>query len=188
MRHRGVRLQDSGRDDLRLIEGRARAFLDHLRLVRNYSPRTVDAYAADLHEFDAWLKAEGQPRDPGSIDPLVIRGFLAELARRGVKRTTIARKVSALRSFWSWMGREEIVADNPADHWNTFHSIQRDNDMTTVWLNGHKIGSASQLPPVRIESAIFEKIPQDYFRAVLGWLPNALLATFGLNEAFIKHK
>jgi integrase/recombinase XerC len=114
LRHGGVRVQDSGRDHLRLIGGRARGFLDHLRLVRNYSPRTLAAYASDLSEFDAWLRHEGQPRDPRAIDPLVIRGFLAELARRGVKRSTIARKVSALRSFWSWMGREEIVDDNPA--------------------------------------------------------------------------
>jgi hypothetical protein len=32
-----------------------------------------------------------------------------------------------------------VVADNPADHWNTFHVIQRDNDMTTVWLNGQLV-------------------------------------------------
>jgi len=32
-----------------------------------------------------------------------------------------------------------VVADNPADHWNTFHIIQRDNDMTTVWLNGQLV-------------------------------------------------
>jgi integrase/recombinase XerC len=109
-----VRLQGSGRDDLRLIGGRVRGFLDHLRLVRNDSPRTLAAYSTDLSEFDAWLQAQGQPRDPRAIDPLIIRGFLAELARRGLKRTTIARKVSALRSFWSWMGREQIVDDNPA--------------------------------------------------------------------------
>jgi len=32
-----------------------------------------------------------------------------------------------------------VVADNPAEHWNTFHIIQRDNDMTTVWLNGQLV-------------------------------------------------
>jgi len=32
-----------------------------------------------------------------------------------------------------------VVADNPADHWNTFHIVQRDNDMTTVWLNGQLV-------------------------------------------------
>ncbi len=32
-----------------------------------------------------------------------------------------------------------VVADNPADHWNTFHVIQRDDDMTTVWLNGQLV-------------------------------------------------
>ena len=32
-----------------------------------------------------------------------------------------------------------VVADNPADHWNTFHIIQRNSDMTTVWLNGQLV-------------------------------------------------
>ena len=32
-----------------------------------------------------------------------------------------------------------VVADNPADHWNTFHIVQRNNDMTTVWLNGQLV-------------------------------------------------
>jgi hypothetical protein len=41
-------------------------------------------------------------------------------------------------------------------------------------LNSHKIGSASQFPPVRIQSAIFEQVPQDYFRVVLGGCPRAL--------------
>ena len=32
-----------------------------------------------------------------------------------------------------------VVADNPADYWNTFHIVQRNNDMTTVWLNGQLV-------------------------------------------------
>jgi len=32
-----------------------------------------------------------------------------------------------------------VVADNPADHWNTFRIIQRNGDMTTVWLNGQLV-------------------------------------------------
>jgi len=32
-----------------------------------------------------------------------------------------------------------VVADHPADHWNTFHIIQRDGDMTSVWLNGQLV-------------------------------------------------
>jgi 3-keto-disaccharide hydrolase len=32
-----------------------------------------------------------------------------------------------------------VVADNPADHWNTFHIVQRQHDMTTVWLNGQLV-------------------------------------------------
>ncbi|MGH9867227.1 MAG: tyrosine recombinase XerC [Candidatus Polarisedimenticolia bacterium] len=96
------------------MRSRIDGFLEHLRAVRNYSPRTLTAYGIDLREFEAWLKSRRHPRDPNAIDPLVVRGFLADLSLREKKRSTIARKVSALRSFFDWMRRDGVVDDNPA--------------------------------------------------------------------------
>ena len=96
------------------MRSRLDGFLDYLRAVRNYSPRTLTAYGIDLREFEAWLKSRRHPLDPSAIDPLVVRGFLADLSLREKKRSTIARKISALRSFFDWMRREGFVEDNPA--------------------------------------------------------------------------
>ena len=96
------------------MRSRLDGFLEYLRAVRNYSPRTLTAYGIDLREFEAWLKSRRHPDDPSAIDPLIVRGFLADLSLREKKRSTIARKISALRSFFDWMRREGFVEDNPA--------------------------------------------------------------------------
>ena len=88
------------------------AFLRHLRSVRNYSPQTLRAYRSDLQGFVRFLEARG--RGSARVDPLAIRAFVADLGARERKRSTMARKVSALRSFYDWMRREGLGQDNPA--------------------------------------------------------------------------
>ena len=93
-----------------------REYLRHLAKERDVSPNTVKAYGRDLHEFveflggyygvEAW-SWEG-------VDRLAMRGFLAHLSRRGVGKRTMARTLSAVRSFYRWMHRNEMVEANPA--------------------------------------------------------------------------
>lgn len=89
-------------------------FLAHLRHVRNCSPRTVRAYGSDCRQFLRFLEEKGYPTDPRRIEPTTIRAFLARLHDRDDRRSTMARKMSALRSFFAWMRREDLVKDNPA--------------------------------------------------------------------------
>ena len=98
------------------MERHRRAFLSYLQAIRNYSPETVRAYGSDLREFVNFMADHhrGRKAHPGRIDPLDIRAWLADLSDRNVGRSTLARKVSALRSFYDWMRREGIVDDNPA--------------------------------------------------------------------------
>ena len=78
-------------------------FLDYLRLNRNASPNTVLAYQNDMSQFIAHVALARQcPRGevrPAHVDHVAIRGYLAELHRRGLARSSTARKVAALRSF-----------------------------------------------------------------------------------------
>jgi len=96
------------------------AFLAHLRGVRNYSPETIRAYESDLGEFIRFLSgragtgARSKSPDPRRVDPMHVRSFLADLSERHRKRSTVARKISALRSFYDWMRREGWVDGNPA--------------------------------------------------------------------------
>ena len=91
------------------------AFLRHLERERNASPRTLQAYSQDLAQFASYLEAELRraPR-PEDADHLLIRGFLAALHRRGLKKASSARKLAALRTFFRYLCREGRLAQNPA--------------------------------------------------------------------------
>jgi integrase/recombinase XerC len=93
---------------------------DYLRFVaheRQLSPQTVKAYREDLGEFEQFLtRYYGSGEwSWGGVDRLTIRSFLGDLAtRRELARTSIARKLSAVRSFYRFLHAEERVDANPA--------------------------------------------------------------------------
>lgn len=92
------------------------SFLDYLRLNRNVSPHTVAAYQADLTQFVAYASAalEGRPVVAQAIDVPLLRGYLAELHRVGQARTSVARKISALKAFTRYLRREGRLDTDPA--------------------------------------------------------------------------
>jgi integrase/recombinase XerC len=94
-----------------------RAFLAYLRLNRNASAHTVRAYESDLDQFTAYLAADlKRPRpelQPGDITRPAIRGFLAELFRKGESRSSAARKLAALRTFLRYLKREGLIEADP---------------------------------------------------------------------------
>jgi len=91
------------------------AFLRHLDRERNASPHTVRAYGEDLEQFVSHLREElGREARPADVDHLMIRAFLARLHRDGLKKTSAARKLAALRSFFRYLCREGTLARNPA--------------------------------------------------------------------------
>jgi integrase/recombinase XerC len=93
-------------------------FLDYLRLNRNTSPHTVAAYGSDLTQFLGFaahsLHKEASRLRPGDIELDVIRSFMAELYRQGQSRASVARKLSALRSFVRFLRREGLIDADPA--------------------------------------------------------------------------
>jgi integrase/recombinase XerC len=91
------------------------AFLRHLDRERNVSPATVRAYGEDLSQLAAYLERElGHPPRPAEIDHLLIRGFLAHLHQRGLRKVSSARKLAAVRTFFRWLCREGVLEKNPA--------------------------------------------------------------------------
>jgi len=91
-------------------------FLLHLEKERDVSPNTLGAYRRDLSEFVGYLASYygGNEWSWQGVDRLAIRGFLAHLTRRKLAKRSIARSLSAVRSFYSWMHRNEAVESNPA--------------------------------------------------------------------------
>lgn len=92
------------------------AFLTHLEKERDVAPNTVKAYRRDLAEFCDFLGAHygAESWDWEQVDRLTMRGFLAHLTRRGLAKRSIARALSAVRSFYAFLHRNDIVATNPA--------------------------------------------------------------------------
>ena len=91
-------------------------FLLHLDKERNVSPHTLKAYRRDLDEFFTHLTKYYGGRDWSwqGVDRLALRGFLAHLNRRELSKRSISRALSAVRSFYTFMNRNEMVDANPA--------------------------------------------------------------------------
>ena len=90
-------------------------YINYLRYERNASPHTVRNYRSDLLQFRDYL-AEGRAAavDVRSVDALRIRGFLSMLFSRQEKKSSIARKLSAVRAFFKFLKREGMLAENPS--------------------------------------------------------------------------
>ncbi len=97
------------------MERALRAFLRHLRDERNVSPHTLRAYGRDVQQFAGHLRRVlGRPARPGDADHLMVRSFLAELHRQGLKKASAARKLASLRTFFRYLCREGVMEMNPA--------------------------------------------------------------------------
>src|ERR1035437_8761863 len=91
-------------------------YISYLRYERNASPHTIRNYQSDLLQFRDYLK-EGDPDaavDVRTIDTLRIRGFLGFLFEREKKKSSIGRKLAAVRAFYKFLAKEGVLAVNPA--------------------------------------------------------------------------
>ena len=97
-----------------------KTFIEVLLAEKGYAANTARAYRRDLEAFYSFVAANDKDSDQGhlaplqDIDPLTIRKYLGHLHKRN-KKTTIARKLSALRSFYRYLLKQGIVEQNPTD-------------------------------------------------------------------------
>jgi integrase/recombinase XerC len=90
-------------------------FLRHLQIERGASPYTLKSYREDLTAFaDYFAEADGNCPEPAAISPMELRGFLSAMHEAGYAKTSIARKLAALRSFYRFGQREGWTKTNPA--------------------------------------------------------------------------
>src|SRR5690242_511020 len=104
-------------------------FLDYLRLEKHFSDYTVKSYGADLIQFGQFIAGEighanaangAATLSPEQVDerqvkcePLTIREFLAYLYAQNYTKSTTARKLATLRSFFKFLIRRGVVSVNP---------------------------------------------------------------------------
>ncbi len=94
-------------------------YLTHLRFERDASLHTVRNYASDLYQFHYFLTHDpsGEPRpqpELGQIDNLTIREFLGMLYQKQNRKSSVARKLAALRSFMKYLAQLGVLPNNPA--------------------------------------------------------------------------
>ena len=105
-------------------------FLKYLQYERNASPSTLRNYAFDLNQFVQYLSPPGGNLEAGAggehsrtlrreiatsdVDHRLIREYLGHLHSLGMEKSSVARKLAALRSFFKFCYRERFVAKNPA--------------------------------------------------------------------------
>ena len=91
----------------------AERFRNYLATERNASPHTIDAYTADIAEFALRVREDENFDDWAEIDRDQARSFVMMLHDNGDSKRSIQRKLSAMRSFFRFLIREEVVKSNP---------------------------------------------------------------------------
>ncbi|MBN2247442.1 MAG: tyrosine recombinase [Coriobacteriia bacterium] len=126
----------------------ADAFLEHLRVERNLSPRTVTAYASDIGGFCEWAAREGV--HILDADHRRLRRYLAELDRARYSKRTIARHLAAIRSLYRYLVRRGLLSASPAAVLATPKAARRLPDVAA----GSLIDQLLALPDVSTPSGL----------------------------------
>ena len=93
-------------------------FLDYLKLERNYSPATVKHYRDDLKEFERFFQGLDQQLSWESVDSDIVRRWMEYMMEKGNAASSVNRRLSALRSFYRYALRRNLVVKDPV------HGIQ----------------------------------------------------------------
>ena len=92
------------------MEDRLDAFIQHMHLMRRASEHTLRGYSADVIAFLRFAEKAGGP-----TDQLVVRRYLAHLQKNGYARSSVARKVAALRAFFKFLVDRELAESDPTE-------------------------------------------------------------------------
>lgn len=93
--------------------GTLESFLSYLLYERKRSEETVKGYRSDLLDFLDFLKGEGVE----SFEEVTyhhLRSYIGLLSQKGLKKASVARKVSSIRSFFKWLRKEGYIEKNPS--------------------------------------------------------------------------
>jgi len=90
-----------------------KSFITYLTHEKRYSPHTITSYQTDLYEFDEYIKNAFHLTFP-EIKHTHIRSYMVDLMEKKKSESSINRKISAIRSFYKFLLKEEKVDQNPA--------------------------------------------------------------------------
>jgi integrase/recombinase XerC len=138
-------------------------YIQHLQYERNASPHTVRNYRSDLEQFRMFLIQHTGEEEVAiqSIDALRIRAYLAHLFEAENQKSSIARKLSAVRAFFKFLMREGVIKENPAKSVSTPKLSRRlprilTEEEMNEFLNRIAEGAATGDPALVRDRAILE--------------------------------
>lgn len=99
-------------------------FLQYLLVERHYSAETKKAYQEDIADFVSFLEANGGFNGFNAVDQLDVSTYLSDLAQRQLARSTVARRMSSLRSFYRYLIRTNQAKTDPFELVETRKSHQ----------------------------------------------------------------
>src|SRR5688572_28298489 len=123
-----------------------KAFLAYLRHNRHLSPHTLRAYETDVTQYLAWVAGDTGKKmsalAAADLDMLSARSHLTELNKAGKARSSVARKLSALKTFVRYLRREDLI-----DHDPTVMAVAPKRDQTIpVFLSEQEITRLIETP------------------------------------------
>ncbi len=89
-------------------------FMQYLKVEKQCSPYTLRSYRNDLLQFTDYLAHEFDISDPCDVDFRHIRGFVGSMVRGGFKKSSVERKLAAVKSCFAFLSKRGIVKKNPA--------------------------------------------------------------------------
>lgn len=124
-------------------------FVEWLDVEKGYSQHTMTNYQRDVEDFFAFAE---EPPDLASLDPLVVRSYVYHLNTR-CKSSSVARKLSALHTFFRFLRREKIVAADPFSH----VSMPKQGKYIPVFLTVDEVFSLLEAPDARDTFAVRDR-------------------------------
>ena len=88
-------------------------FINYLQYEKSYSSHTVLAYNDDIIQFESYIKLQIGHCDWNSIDSSLVRDWIVSLKTNGYNTSSINRKISSLKSFYTYLKRNKAIKNNP---------------------------------------------------------------------------
>lgn len=100
-------------------------FLEYLSSIKNRSKHTVLSYENDLNQFQDYCIRVYDQSEISEINHLIIRSWIMEMKSEGISNASVNRKISALKTFYKFLIRNEIVVKNPMAKVQTLKKSKR---------------------------------------------------------------
>ena len=94
-------------------------FLDYLRIEKRYSEHTLKAYEIDLFQFNNYLISIYSVENLQKIESVYLRSYMVELLSLSNSKSTVARKISSLKSMFKYLIKKQLIDESPASNITT---------------------------------------------------------------------